>query len=109
LYLYATQSILNIHVCLKKGQAGHSGEKLFHKAKDSKFDAASLQNARVRLASVIPSLDPTNVGATSTGSVGLSFHIAYKIWMSTTQLTSDSLHRPNYLENKHGFPKKKRN
>jgi hypothetical protein len=33
------------------------------------FDTASLQNAGIRLASVIPSLDPTHVGVTNTQSI----------------------------------------
>jgi hypothetical protein len=39
------------------------------KSKGLGFDTASLQNVRVRLASVIPSLDSTHVGAVNTGSV----------------------------------------
>jgi hypothetical protein len=44
-------------------------EKHFHLAKGSEFDVASLQNAGVRLALVIPSPGPTHVGATNIGSV----------------------------------------
>lgn len=36
--------------------------------KGPRFDAASLQNARVRLISVIPSPDPTHLAAISTST-----------------------------------------
>jgi hypothetical protein len=48
------------------------------------FDVASLQNAGIRLALVISSLDPTHVGATSTRSVLFYF----KLYTSTIKAAS---------------------
>jgi hypothetical protein len=53
----------------KIGQAWHNGEKPFHSTKGPGFDAATLQNAGVRIGLVIPSPDPTHVRAASTRSI----------------------------------------
>ena len=63
-------------ICAWEGQAWHNGEKPSHWAKGPEFDAASLQNAGVRLALVIPSPDPSTLLMWEPPALGLSYDMS---------------------------------
>ena len=93
-------------ICVWEGQAWCSGEKPSHWAYGPGLDAASLQNAGVRLALVIPSPDPTHVGAASPGlSYDMCMPLVDLSWTRTEfQNITPKIITKNYVCTHFNFP-----